>query len=192
MTILFVGCCILHLRESLSIGTQGVKIGTWYSVNYRSCSQTERRANSPRLSVPWERNGIHAVPSCIPFRSQGERLLRGIRITIRMDYAAILDFVEFRLHKIFCRALLDKNFRFLKFSTILLSARIREDLPPLRFLRPFFSDFQHFFSTCLKRSCLFCHLTFWDSPIGSWGFSFAYVYARDKGSYFFVPNWQKR
>ena len=61
--ILAIGevCCIWHPSVLLSTGMHAAKIGTWFSVNWRSCSQIARWANSLVLGFPIERDGIHAA-----------------------------------------------------------------------------------------------------------------------------------
>ena len=90
MTILCGGCCIWHPSGSSSTGTPDARIGTWFSVNWRSCSPTGRQADPLALGFPGGRDGIHAVRRAYRPILPGKRQPRGISPIMHMDHVIFL------------------------------------------------------------------------------------------------------
>lgn len=88
--------CIKHWHGN-------VRIGTWCSASCSFSSPTATRANSLPLAFPGGREGIHAASGAhtLPL---GNAVIKGNKPPIMHNNCDILEFVESRLHKIFCCA----------------------------------------------------------------------------------------
>lgn len=80
------------------------KIGIWSSVSWRSCSPTTARADSLALVFHGSCSGIHALRHAYRTTCRQSSADKGFTLNSERFPDTIPDFVENRLHKIFCRA----------------------------------------------------------------------------------------
>ena len=97
----------------------GVRIGTWYSASWRSCSPTGGPANSLGIVFPGGlRRHSHRTRRAYRRTPPGSAVDKGSKPNCVYFLRKILDYVENRLHKIFCRALICSLFRKIKLENL--------------------------------------------------------------------------
>ena len=99
------GCSTWPLSILQSAGVPDARTGTWCSASWRSCSPAVLPADPWLQHVPAD--GPAFTPAaCIPPRTPGPPAAKGFSppTDYAFSIASLLDFVEFRLHKILHQA----------------------------------------------------------------------------------------